>query len=46
MKDSDKPYNAVKKAVKRRLPIQIHTSIQEGNENNLTNSQPTDFYGV
>jgi predicted TIM-barrel fold metal-dependent hydrolase len=32
---------AVKEAIKHDLPIQIHTGLHEGNENVLTNSDPT-----
>ncbi|MGD0803945.1 MAG: amidohydrolase family protein [Candidatus Bathyarchaeia archaeon] len=31
---------AIQEAEKRRLPIQIHTGLQEGNENILSNSNP------
>ncbi len=34
-------HKIIQLAGKRRLPIQIHTGIQEGNENIITNSNPT-----
>jgi predicted TIM-barrel fold metal-dependent hydrolase len=34
-------HQIVRAAVERDVPIQIHTGLQEGNENILTNSNPT-----
>lgn len=37
---------AVSEAEKRELPIQIHTGLHEGNENILTNSDPTQLVNL
>jgi hypothetical protein len=34
-------HKIIQAAARKKLPIQIHTGIQEGNENILTNSRPT-----
>ncbi len=34
-------HQIIREAVERNLPIQIHTGLQEGNENIVTNSNPT-----
>jgi hypothetical protein len=39
-------HKVIQQAVKKGLPIQIHTGIQEGNENIITNSKPTDLINL
>jgi|YelNatPaOPRAMG01_1025707.scaffolds.fasta_scaffold09551_8 hypothetical protein len=34
-------HKIIQLAAKKRLPVQIHTGLQEGNENVITNSEPT-----
>ena len=36
-------HETIKLAIKHNLPIQIHTGIHEGNENMITNSNPTNL---
>ncbi len=36
----------IQEAERRRLPIQIHTGLQEGNENIVTHSKPTDLVNL
>jgi hypothetical protein len=39
-------HQIIREAIERDLPVQIHTGLQEGNENILTNSRPTDLVNL
>ncbi|MBS7615166.1 amidohydrolase family protein [Candidatus Bathyarchaeota archaeon] len=39
-------HKIIQLAARKRLPIQIHTGIQEGNENIITNSKPTNLINI